>query len=216
MARSDGPSESGDPDRYFTVADGPESEIKVQGSRFIGRTFHVSSEQEAAAALERVRRRHHAARHHCWAARIGPPGALRARSDDAGEPSGTGGRPILARLERRAVHDALLVVTRYFGGTKLGTGGLARAYGDAAEAALDATPLEVVRIETRLVIDCAFEDLGAVEALLARAGSDVHAIEREFTPGPRLTLRVRRGAADALCTAIIDATSGRARSVVVG
>lgn len=209
-------SQTGDPDRYFTVADGPEAEIKVRGSRFIGRVFHVSDDAAASTALERARRRHHAARHHCWAARLGPPGAVRERSDDGGEPSGTGGRPILARLQRALTHDALVVVTRYFGGTKLGTGGLARAYGDAAQAALDAAPREVVRIETRLSIECAFEDLGAVEATLARAGSDVHAIDREFVPGPRLILRVRRSRADALTAAIVEATSGRATVGVVG
>jgi len=199
-----------DPDRFLTIGEGTEAEVKVRGSRFIGRAFHAEADPGAADELERVRRRHHAARHHCWASRIGPPGAVRERWDDAGEPSGTGGRPILARLVRREIHDALVVVTRYFGGTKLGTGGLVRAYGDAADAALEAASIAVVRLETRLTVRCAFDDLGAVEAALARAGPDVLAIDRDFVPAPRLVLRVRRSRADDLSASIVEATSGRA------
>jgi uncharacterized YigZ family protein len=200
-----------DPDRYLTVADGPEAEIKVDRSRFVARLLHVEDEASAAEALERVRRAHHAARHHGFALRIGAPGALRERADDAGEPAGTAGRPILARLARAGLHDALLVVSRYFGGIKLGTGGLSRAYGDAAQAALDATPVEVVVLTTRLAIDCTYDDVGLVEAAVARAGSDVDAVTREFTAGPRLVLRVRRSRANALSEAIVEATAGRAR-----
>ena len=205
-----------DPDFYRTVADGPEAEIKVSRSRFVARLFRVADEEAVAAALERVRRAHHAARHHGFALRIGGPEALRERADDAGEPAGTAGRPILARLVRADVHHALLVVSRYFGGVKLGTGGLSRAYGDAAQAALDATPVGIVRLATSLVVECAYDDVGPVEAVVARAGPDVHDVTREFAAGPRLVLRVRRSRADAVSAAIVEATAGRARVAVLG
>ena len=217
-----------DPDRYLTVRDGPEAEIKVDRSRFVARLLHVEDEASAAAALERVSRAHHAARHHCFALRIGipggspggspggAPGALRERADDAGEPAGTAGRPILARLARAELHDALLVVSRYFGGIKLGTGGLSRAYGDAAQAAINATPVEIVVLTTCLAIECAYDDVGLVEAAVARAGPDVDGVTREFAAGPRLVLRVRRSRANALSGAIVEATAGRARVAVLG
>ena len=205
-----------DPDRYRTVADGPEAEIKVSRSRFVARVLHVLDEEQAAAALERVRRAHHAARHHVFALRLGGPQALRERADDAGEPAGTAGRPILTRLAHADVHHALLVVSRYFGGVKLGTGGLSRAYGDAAQAALDVTPVEIVRLATSLAVECAYDDVGFVEAVVARAGPDVHAVTREFAAGPRLVLHVSRSRASALSAAIVEATGGRARVAVLG
>jgi uncharacterized YigZ family protein len=205
-----------DPDRYLTIADGPEVEIKVSRSRFVARLFHVTDEETATAALERVRRVHHAARHHCFALRLGAPGALRERADDAGEPAGTAGRPILARLARAELHDTLLVVSRYFGGIKLGTGGLSRAYGDAARAALDVAQVETVRLTTSLAVECAFDDVGLVEGVVARAGSDVDSVEREFASGPRLVLHVGRSRANDLSAAIVEATGGRARVGVLG
>ena len=203
-------SSSADPDRYLSVEDGPETELKVKGSRFLARVFHIASADEAAGRLQAVRKRHHSATHHCWASRIGLPETPVERFDDAGEPSGTAGRPILNRLLGLEVYDALVVVTRYFGGTKLGTGGLARAYADAAALALDATPKRVVLREATLLVECGFDDVGAVEASVGKAGADVHRVERTYDPSPKLTLYARRSRADAIAAAIVEATAGRA------
>jgi uncharacterized YigZ family protein len=199
-----------DPDRYRSVEDGPETECKVKGSRFLGQVFRAASAEEATDRLQSVRKRHHSATHLCWASRIGVPEDPVERFDDAGEPSGTAGRPILNQMLGLEVHDALVVVTRYFGGTKLGTGGLARAYADAAALALEAAPERVVLRETKLGVECGFDDVGAVEAYVAKAGTDVHRVERTYDPSPQLTLHVRRSRADAILAAIIDATAGRA------
>lgn len=200
----------GDPDRFEAAADGPPVETKVKGSRFIAQLCAATSLEAAAAALRDVRREHHAATHHCWAARCGAPDATAERFDDDGEPSGSAGRPILAALQGAALHDALLVVTRYFGGTKLGTGGLARAYGEAAAGALAAAPRRSFVVAARLDVGCSFDEVGSVEALLARAADRILEVERRYEPAPHFTLRVPRAAAAALTTDLRDATGGRA------
>ena len=126
-----------DPDRYLSLETGDEIESKVKGSRFLGQAFRADSEDEAGRRLAEVRRKYHDASHHVWALRTGPPEDCRERSDDDGEPSRTAGAPILAVLQGSGLHDALVIVTRWFGGTKLGPGGLIRAYSAAARAALE-------------------------------------------------------------------------------
>jgi uncharacterized YigZ family protein len=207
-------SSGADPDRYAAVDDGPEVEHRVLGSRFLGRAFRVTAHEDAMRRLRAVARTHHAATHHAWASRIGAPGAVVERSDDAGEPSGTAGRPILDRLRRRDVHGCLVVVTRYFGGTKLGTGGLARAYGDAAGRALDAAPVRPAIVSVSIRAACAFDDAGAVEAVLHRAAADVLGVERAWDPAPAFRIRVRRSRAEALAAALVDSSAGRCRVAV--
>jgi uncharacterized YigZ family protein len=203
-------SSPADPDRYLSVEDGPETELKVKGSRFLGRVFRVTSADEAHERLQSLRKRHHSATHHCSASRTGLPESSTERFDDDGEPSGTAGRPILNQLLGLDVYDTLVVVTRYFGGTKLGTGGLARAYGDTAALALEAAPKRVVLREAQLDVGCHFDDVGSVEACLARSGSDILRVERAYDPSPRLNLIVRRSRAKEIAAAIVEATAGRA------
>lgn len=126
-----------DVQRYRTVRRTAEAEIDVKRSRFLGVALRVADEQQARAAIAEQRRAHHDARHHCWAYVVGPEAMVR-RSGDDGEPSGTAGAPILEAITRRDLSDVVVVVTRWFGGTLLGTGGLARAYGQSASDALDA------------------------------------------------------------------------------
>jgi len=115
-----------------------------------------------------LRKSYHDATHHCWAYRTGWKGALRSRSSDDGEPSGTAGAPILASLEKRCVSDACLVVVRYFGGTKLGTGNLRRAYRASARLTLEAASL----VKHVLCSDWSIElPWGAQGALRHRAGT---------------------------------------------
>lgn len=185
--------------------------MKVKGSRFLGAVFAAGDDAAVAAALDEVRRRHHGATHHCWAARVGPPGAPVERSEDDGEPSGTAGAPLLAALRHEDLHEALVVVTRYFGGTKLGTGGLARAYAEAARAALAAAPRCTLTLTATLDVRCGFDDLGIVEAVLARSGADIEQVERSFDPEPALRLEVLASRAERLAGALTEATAGRAR-----
>lgn len=133
-------------------------------SRFLAYVFPVETVEEADAALARLRREHHAARHIPYAYRL-PTGEGRA-SDD-GEPAGSAGRPLLQLLEGEDLGGVLLAVVRYFGGVKLGVGGLARAYRDAAREALEAAGVRPLVPEEDLVVAV---DPGRVGALLALAG----------------------------------------------
>jgi uncharacterized YigZ family protein len=202
---------SAPPDHYAVFVDGEEVEFRVKGSRFAGQVFAAPDPSIASRRLDAIRKRYHDATHHCWAHQWGRPGHEAERSDDDGEPSGTAGVPILRPLAADPRHDGLLVVTRWFGGTKLGTGGLIRAYGEAAQLALEAARSKRVWRLVELCVECDYADLGAVEAVLARAGEMVHAVRREYEPALRFEAEVRRSAASALTEEIIEATAARAR-----
>ena len=203
-------TDEGNADRYLSVEDGPETETRIQGSRFVGHAFRAESAADADARLTRIRRRLHDASHHCWAWRLGPPEAYDERSDDDGEPSGTAGAPMLAVLRGAELHDVLVVVTRWFGGTKLGKGGLIRAYSGAARDALDAAPERVIWRESTLTVGCEYEDVGAVEAVLARSAADVRACVRDFSDRPTFRITVLRSRLPGLVHALREATAGRA------
>jgi uncharacterized YigZ family protein len=199
-----------DPDRLSSVESGPETELKVKGSRFLAQAFPAGDETAAKKCLDAVRKRYHDASHHCWALRLAPPERPLERADDDGEPSGTGGVPILGAIRRCDLFDLIVVVTRYFGGTKLGTGGLARAYAEAARQALESAPRREIWRESVLTIRCAYDDLGAVEAAVARAGDAIREAARSFSGVPELRLRVRKSQGRSLAEAVTDATAGRA------
>lgn len=151
-----------------------EAEIVVLRSRFLARVGRVEDEASARALIAEVRSTHHDARHHCTAFVIGPDSALR-RSNDDGEPSGTAGRPMLEVLAGREVSDVVAVVTRWFGGTLLGTGGLARAYADATAAALDVAGTRQRVLWQRARVTVPVTEVGAMESRLRR-DTDVLAV----------------------------------------
>ncbi len=121
-------------DHYRTLAEPAEHRQKIERSEFLGIAFPVTREEDFFAELERIQKRHFDATHHCWAFRLFADS--RSRSSDAGEPSGTAGKPILAAIDGAALHDVGVVIVRWYGGVKLGTGGLSRAYRDTAAATL--------------------------------------------------------------------------------
>lgn len=181
------------------------AELVERGSKFLAVAHPAASLDDALALRDAERRRHHDATHHVYAARFGDGVS---RFDDDGEPSGTGGRPVLAELETRELIETAVIVTRWFGGTKLGTGGLARAYGGAAAAALDAARTRrVIEGEIRYIV-YEFGDTGSVarvlEASAALRGPD------EYGSGVRTEVRIPRGAGHDLERRLRDATAGRA------
>lgn len=127
--------------RYPIPAEETRAEIRVSNSRFIATLAPALSVEEAKAFISRIREQFADATHHVPAYIVGHGASVIAHCNDDGEPSGTAGRPALAVLQGSGLGDAALVITRYFGGTKLGTGGLVRAYGDAARAVLAEAPL---------------------------------------------------------------------------
>ncbi len=142
-------SPDGSPDSYTTLADRGEAETKVQRSRFLALVAPATDEQQARAAIAEMESRHHDCRHVCYGWRLGHGAELREIRSDAGEPSGSAGEPILGALRHAGVTDAVAVVARYFGGVKLGTGGLGRAYRDAAAEALANAPTRIIRLGRR-------------------------------------------------------------------
>ncbi len=158
--------------KYRTVHRGGTAEIEVKKSRFIATVYPVSSEREATDRLTSVRKQYRDARHNCYAFTVGAQFELQRSSDD-GEPSGTAGRPILELLLAEEIHDVLVVVTRYFGGTLLGTGGLIRAYTEATRQALDASTLIERRTGRRMTVHCDYGSIGRLQALAAETGLPV-------------------------------------------
>jgi uncharacterized YigZ family protein len=147
---------------YPTPVETVEAETEVKKSRFIARATKVSERQEALEFVEQARRDFPDARHHCWAYLLGnPTSASNAAHNDDGEPSGTAGRPILNVIQHKGVGDVIVVVIRYFGGIKLGAGGLVRAYSGAAEAVMSVLPVEqaIVMRHVTLTMDFAKEQL---------------------------------------------------------
>lgn len=197
-------------DHYLSLDSGPETELKEKGSRFLGQALAVANEEESASALRTVQKKHHAATHHCWAHRLGRPDGVTERSDDNGEPSGTAGLPILQAIQRADVYGVLVVVTRYYGGTKLGTGGLVRAYGDSATLALEESPRRDVWLEAETTIRTTYDDLGIIEATLAQQESIVRRCDRDFGDAPVFRVATLVSRAEGLRQVLVEATAGRA------
>jgi uncharacterized YigZ family protein len=153
-----------DPGSYLAPEAPATAELREKGSRFLARLLPASEEAAAKSALAEWAARHRDASHHCWAWRLGwPP---RERAHDAGEPGGTAGPPILRALQAAGVADALLLVVRWFGGVKLGKGGLVRAYGGVARAALAAAVLVPRRRRIAVELEIPYPHVGAVQRLL--------------------------------------------------
>ena len=142
-------------DSYLTIAADAEAIFKEKSSKFLCYAFHVESEEEIASHLERLRKQYYDATHHCYAWRLGPFGE-RFRANDDGEPSSTAGKPILGQMLSREVTNCLIVVVRYFGGTKLGVPGLIAAYKESAAAALDASKVVERTVDTRIRVEFSY------------------------------------------------------------
>jgi len=191
---------------YQTLARGLRHEgERVKNSRFIVELRRCSDEAQARAAVTAMRAEFADAGHHCWAFRLYQGGAV--RSSDDGEPGGSAGRPMLAMLMGRGLHDVVAVVTRYFGGTKLGVGGLARAYGGAVAKALDLAELEVVTPRRALILEHAYEQTTAVTTTLVELG--LAPTESDYGAAVRLRLEVPDAELEAARAALIERCSGR-------
>ncbi len=172
---------------YPVPAEYLERETEVKKSRFIARVAPVASRDEVKTWLEQAWRDHPDARHVCWAYQIGRPGAAaEAAMNDDGEPSGTAGKPILNVIQHKDMGDVLVMVIRYFGGIKLGAGGLVRAYAGAAESVLSAVPRAVQQPMMNATVTMDFADEQAL-----RHWCDVHdGVVESVDYGPTVSARV--------------------------
>ena len=155
---------------YLVPGGQAQAEYIEKKSRFIGQVFPITTEQEAKATIERVRRQHYDARHNCWCYILK---SGQKRYSDDGEPQGTAGQPMLNVFQREGVENVVCVVTRYFGGVLLGAGGLTRAYARSAKDALDAAGKARMRLWSAVTVDCPYPMLERLKLLAAAHGGTV-------------------------------------------
>ncbi len=185
---------------YPSPAGEARGEIREKGSRFLAILGPAAGEAEARARLAALEKELPDATHHCWAWRRGDP--PRERSADAGEPAGTAGMPILQVLRGAGLSDVIAVVVRWYGGTKLGKGGLARAYAAAVREALPQLPV-LVRVPTvRLALRIPYERVGAVKRLVHPPEVELEA--EEYGEDARLVLAVHEGRVEGVRAALAD------------
>ncbi|HEY7816622.1 MAG TPA: YigZ family protein [Vicinamibacteria bacterium] len=184
---------------------------EIKRSRFIGIVAPVSSLEDAEREIQSARLEFPEATHHCWAYVLGNPESGAAmRVDDAGEPAGTAGKPILNVLRRRKIGNAIVIVVRFFGGIKLGAGGLVRAYSGTASRVLDETDLVPVAPRSLVRLHLDFGDEPAARRLLARLGIEVQSTD--YASGDvLLTALVSEGERAVLVEQLAAVTGGRAR-----
>jgi uncharacterized YigZ family protein len=176
-------------DTYKTIASKAEGIYKDRGSKFIALAFPVKSEEEVKEVLENVRKEYHDARHHCYAWILGHDKSAYRQNDD-GEPSGTAGRPIHGQLLSFDLTNVLLVVVRYFGGTRLGVPGLIRAYKTAAKEALSAAGIVTMTVYD--VYELHFEYPLLNEVMRLMKDEKLEVLEQDFRLYCRLIFQVRK------------------------
>jgi uncharacterized YigZ family protein len=174
---------------YLTIGSTGESLLKEKSSKFYAFAYAVSSKEEVREKLNELKNSHHSARHWCYAYRLGEDGGEH-RSNDDGEPSHSAGDPILRQIESRELTYTLVVVVRYFGGIKLGVGGLIQAYGGAASLALDESKIIEKVITERIYIAFGYEDMSDVMRSLKKHNAEMR--EHEFLTKCTLTAEIER------------------------
>jgi uncharacterized YigZ family protein len=200
-------------DTYRTIKAPAAAELKVKGSRFLAEAAPVTTAEAADVHIETVRKREYSATHHCTAYRVGPQGQTFRYNDD-GEPSGTAGPPILRQIDGRELTNTLVVVTRYYGGTKLGTGGLVRAYGDAAALALDHSQIVERVLREHVRVRFAYDDTSPAMHTIHRYDAEI--VDTHYTDETEITVAVRRSEVAAFIDTFIDALAGRGEASRMG
>ena len=183
-------------DSYLTIEADAEAIFKEKSSKFLCYAFHVENEEQIASHLERLRKQYYDATHHCYAWRLGPFGE-KFRANDDGEPSSTAGKPILGQLLSREITNCLIVVVRYFGGTKLGVPGLIAAYKESAAAVLDVAQVVERTVDTRINVEFSYVVM-----------NDVMRIIKEEQP------TIEEQIFDNLCTMRLSVRNSRAEIVL--
>jgi uncharacterized YigZ family protein len=195
-------------ENYKTIGGLTESEIIIQKSRFIGYAKRAESEKEAIDFIESIKSKHRSANHNCSAYIIGEHDSIQKANDD-GEPSGTAGVPILEVLKKQGLKDTVVVVTRYFGGIKLGGGGLIRAYGRATTEAIAASGVVERRLHSLVEVSIDYNWLGKVENEIR--GSEYPLKDIRYTDGVELLVYVPVEKEEDFIGWISEMTNGQAK-----
>ena len=197
-----------DSDEYKTVSGENRLETKVHGSRFIATVASSSTKSEAEEFVISVRERFHDATHNCYAYRCGTD-SNQFRVNDDGEPTGTAGKPILAAIDNHCLTDLVVVVTRYFGGTKLGVGGLIRAYGDAADKVLGSASTVTRYLIHRVCIAFPHTQISNVMHVASKCKANI--VDTQYDEEVHLTLEIRQSRSEELQAMLMNHTSGKIR-----
>ena len=198
-------------DFYYTIQQRERASIKVRGSEFIATAIPVTTKDQALKELESLRSEFWDATHNCFAYKIGK-GGLEFRTSDDGEPSGSAGKPILFVLHKYDVSDILIVITRYYGGTKLGIGGLARAYSESTSAVLEACIKIPVYSTKDIKVLCMYEDVDIVQRIINAFAINS---DSEYRDAVEFIARIPESKCEAFMNEIVSATSGRAGAMLL-
>ncbi|MBR1957473.1 MAG: YigZ family protein [Tidjanibacter sp.] len=182
-------------DTYKTIVGQSEAAIRERSSKFLALAYHVTTAEQVKEIMDGLRKKFYDATHHCYAYRLGPKGE-NFRANDDGEPSGTAGKPILGQLLSREITDCLVVVVRWFGGTKLGVPGLIEAYKESTAAVLDVCRVEERTVDRVLRLHYPFESMDGVMRAVKAVGPKV--LEQTFDNVCTMRLAVRLSLADQL------------------
>ena len=191
----------------FIIKEGGQGEIVEKKSRFIATVLPIDTEEEALQYIERIKKKYWDARHNCFAFVIGSNNEIQRFSDD-GEPQGTAGKPILETLLNENLHNTLIVVTRYFGGTLLGTGGLVRAYGQSSKEGIRNSVIQKVceGISFKLTVD--YNSIGKIKYIMGQMG--IMDAQEAYGQNVVLSILMKKDEYNEFNTKVTDATGGKA------
>lgn len=189
---------------FKTINERAEAEIVEKKSRFIANVSPISSEEEATNFIAEIKKQHYNARHNCFAYVIGGDISIVKFSDDK-EPNGTAGKPILDVLLGEKIENAIVVVTRYFGGTLLGTGGLVRAYGKSAKEGILAGKIVQMDVYTKVFISVDYSLIGKIQYEVSNNGHII--IDTEYTDLVKFSLYVKSELVDEFIKNIVNITN---------
>lgn len=194
-------------EKYITIKGPGQAEIIEKKSRFIATVIPVHSEEEAMAEIEKLRKKYYDARHNVFAFQVGNEKQLQRYSDD-GEPSGTAGMPVLDIIRGRDIHDVLVVVTRYFGGTLLGTGGLVRAYSQSAKEGLENAGLIERSLYKAVHVKTDYNLSGKVQYEALNSGNIIK--DTIYTDNVEFVVLTESSKAEAFAKSIVNLTANKA------
>lgn len=191
----------------FIIKEGGQGEIVEKKSRFIATVLPIDTEEEALQYIEKIKKKYWDARHNCFAFVIGSNNEIQRFSDD-GEPQGTAGKPILETLLNENLHNTLIVVTRYFGGTLLGTGGLVRAYGQSSKEGIRNSVIQKVceGISFKLTVD--YNSIGKIKYIMGQM--EITDAQEEYGQNVVLSILMKKDEYNEFNTKVTDATGGKA------
>jgi uncharacterized YigZ family protein len=197
------------PDEYLSIESQVRDKIKVESSIFIATAVPVNSEESIKSKLQSITREFHDATHNCFAWRIKDPQPERFKYSDAGEPRGTAGKPIFSAIESEQLYNVLVVVTRYFGGIKLGTGGLSRAYRSSAQNALQKAKKITRWITSEIGMIYPLNMTGKVNQILGKYEARV--LESNYQDHARVRIQVKSDWLINVKKALVEVTNGQVK-----